>query len=747
MKKLRLFIKVLSIAIVLALLAITALVLTFDPNNYKDTITAQVESQTGRDFEIAGDIKLSVFPWVGIKVEGVTLANAAGFSDQAFARISQLDVKVKVLPLLRKQLEVDKIRIHGLFASLEVDRTGRNNWSDLAKGEEGKPAQQQKEKPPAPADVGDQSPVLAALAVNGIELVDATVMWRDDQSGIESQLAGFNLTTGAIRFNQPVDIKFDTRVRHNAPAIDATINLTTRVEFNQAFTLIKANALALRINADAPELFKDKLEVALQGDIQADMDRQLASLENMRVSAVGATLYADLEVNQLLEGPEISGSIRTDAMNAREVAGRLGIELPPMAGQKALTSVAVKSQVTANAKQARLDNIRIDLDNSQITGWVNVADIAQQKVRYKLHMTAINADAYMAPPVVTNKAAQPSVVPAGGSGRAGTPAAAADPEIGLPVELLRSLDLQGVLTMASVTVTDIPLTDILVKTQAAAGVVRIDPLKLSALDGSVNASVVLNVKGDTPRYTIGLKASDMQAGPVVNPVLVGMTGEKDVTLDGAVSVSADIKTRGRRVSALKKAATGNVRFNMGKTVLQGVDVEYYMRNVVADYLTGKGLNVPAEWRGSFDPESKTALYRIRASAVVANGELTNKDLLIDSSRFRVTGKGVINIMRNDMDYRALIDIEPTRKKTVAEKLLDQPLLLRIYGPFEQLSYDIDKTQLKNTLSKMLKAEAKAKINKEIEKEKEKLRQKAKQEEEQYKQKLKDKLKNKLKGLF
>jgi hypothetical protein len=100
-----------------------------------------------------------------------------------------------------------------------------------------------------------------------------------------------------------------------------------------------------------------------------------------------------------------------------------------------------------------------------------------------------------------------------------------------------------------------------------------------------------------------------------------------------------------------------------------------------------------------------------------------------------------------MDYNALIDIEPTRQQTTAEKLLGQPLSIRIHGPFEQLAYDIDKNQLKTALGDLLEAEAKAKIRKEVDEEKEKLKQKVEQEEEQVKQKLEDKLKDKLKGLF
>jgi AsmA protein len=291
------------------------------------------------------------------------------------------------------------------------------------------------------------------------------------------------------------------------------------------------------------------------------------------------------------------------------------------------------------------------------------------------------------------------------------------------------------------------LTDVLVNTQAKAGVVRIDPLQLKTLDGSAAGSVMMNVKGDVPSYAIGLKASDIRPGPVIDPMLVGMFGQQEVTMDGAANMLVDINTQGSRVSQLKQAAKGNLRFDMGKTILQGVDFEHYVRGAVADYLATKSLAVPPEWRGSLDPQTKTAFNRVHASAVMANGDITNKDLMLDSSRIKVKGEGVVNIIRNDMDYNALVDIEPTRQKTTAEKLLDQPLSVHIHGPFEQLAYDVDKNQLKKALSNMLEAEAKAKLKKEIEEEKEKLRQKTEEEKEQYKQKLEDKLKDKLKGLF
>jgi AsmA protein len=746
MKKLKLVIKILSVVVIILLLALAALVFTFDPNNYKETITAQVEKQTGRDFEIGGDISLSFFPWIGVKVEDVTLANAEGFSQEPFARMSQLDVKVKLLPLLHKELEVDKVRLHGLFASLEVDKDGNNNWSGLV-GKEASAELPEAQQPVQATETEGQPPAIAALAINGVELVDATVIWNDAQTNVHSRLSDFDLTTGAVRFNEPVDVQLNTSVKHNEPELDARVNMTTSLTFNEAFTNILLAALKLEVSANAPDLLKEKLDLELQSDINIDIDQQVATLSNTLVSALDATLHASLDVEELLSDPVIIGTVHTDSINLRDLMSRLEIELPPMSQESSLTKFAFATRVKANAEHVELDDIKLNLDESEMTGWLHVLEIAQPMVRYKLHLSPINADAYLAPTANEATGDEVPAAPAGESAAADAAAAEQDAEIELPIELLRKLDLQGELSMASVTVEQIPLTDILMKTQAKAGVVRIDPLELKALKGNATSSVMLNVKGEIPDYAIGMKASDIQPGPVLDPMLAAVFGQKDVSMDGEANLLADIKTQGTRVSVLKQAAKGSLQFDMAKTVLHGVDFEYYVRNVVADYLASKSIAVPADWRGNLDPKTKTAFNRVHASAVVANGDITNKDLLFDSSRIKVKGEGVVNIVRNDMDYNALVDVEPSRRDTTAEKLLDQPLSIRIHGPFEQLAYDVDRDQLKKVLGDMLEAEARAKIKKEIEEEKEKLRQKVEEEQDQYKEELKDKLKDKLKGLF
>ena len=75
---------------------------------------------------------LSVFPWLGLDIGQTRLSNAAGFEDPYMARMETVQVRVKLLPLLKKQLQVDTVRLNGLELNLARDKDGRTNWSDLA---------------------------------------------------------------------------------------------------------------------------------------------------------------------------------------------------------------------------------------------------------------------------------------------------------------------------------------------------------------------------------------------------------------------------------------------------------------------------------------------------------------------------------------------------------------------------------------------------------------------------------------
>jgi hypothetical protein len=115
--------------LLVGLLVVAALFLyTADYNRYKGYIATAVMDATGRQLEIRGDvgIKLSLPPV--LSASDVTLANAPWSSQPHMAHIGQLRVRISILPLLMKEVDITEIRLIDTDLLLETDAGGQANW-------------------------------------------------------------------------------------------------------------------------------------------------------------------------------------------------------------------------------------------------------------------------------------------------------------------------------------------------------------------------------------------------------------------------------------------------------------------------------------------------------------------------------------------------------------------------------------------------------------------------------------------
>jgi len=735
-------IKFFFIVVALLFFAVLVFVATFDANNYKPQIIEQVEKATGRDFSIDGDIVLSVFPWIGLKVEDVALGNAAGFRAERFAAIKQLDIKVNVLPLLKKEVQINTIRLHGLNVSLEVAKDKSNNWSSLTQSDQLQP--DTTEIKIEPAEDGKAMP-LQALLVEGFEFVDAQIHYDDRSNNTKATVSELNLTSSAIEFDQPVEIQFAARIENNQPLIDIRLKLTTELTFNKDFTefdladfvfTVFANAKA---NADLGIKQDEQLEI--KSAIKVLMDEQRVTLKQLQISALGTITQADVTVSQFLQIPLIQGAIEVLPFNARQVATRVGVELPAMAKADALHQVSLKTKIKLQGEKLEANDFSFMLDGSTLSGWLHVINLTKQQLRYDLVFDQLNINDYL-PPVVKQTSNNETVVAAKTSAE---DISTGDEKIELPVEMMRQLDIQGDFRISSLTAKEYDIKQFLMSLKAQNGEITIKPLSLHVLEGQISSSVKLNVQKAKPAYAISLDVNQVQVGPVVNPVLDGMMGDKPVKMDGAVKVKMDVKTTGDSINQLKKASTGQIVLDMKETRVDGFDPEFYMRSSIADYVHSKGFGLSKTIMGSYKPREVTVFDTIHSTVNIANGKASSNDFLMDSRRVQVRAEGYADIMQDRLDVTSSVKLP--RGKTAAEKVLDSPLYVRIHGPFDALQYDLDKDRLKKSTTDVLKKEAKAKLDAEKQRLKAKAEEKARQELKRSTDKLKDKLKDKFKGLF
>ena len=740
-------IKFFFIVVALLLFAVLVFVATFDANNYKPQIIEQVEKATGRDFSIDGDIELSVFPWVGLQVEDVTLGNATGFKAEQFAAIKQLDVKVNVLPLLKKEVQINTIRLHGLNISLEVAEDKSNNWSGLTQSDAvddlAKESDIAETKVDTAEEEGSVSP-LQSLQVEGFEFVDAVIRYDDRSSNTKATVSEINLTTSAIQFDQPVEVQFSARVESNQPAIDTRLKLTTRLSFNKEFTEFNLRDFIFTIVVNANEFIKQDEQVEIKSSIDVSMDEQRLILKQLQIAALGTNTQADVTVSQFLQTPLIQGDIEIQPFNAVEVAKRVGVELPVMAKADALHHVALKTKIKLQGEKLQANDFSLSLDDSTLTGWLHVINISKQQLRYDLAFDQLNINDYLPP--VTEEMSETAVAagvesPDGSAGGTAT----GDEKIELPVEMMRQLDLQGDFRIASLVVKEYSIKQLLMSTKAQKGLIDIKPLSMQVLQGQLGSTIKLNVQKAKPAYAINLDVNQVQAGPVANPFLDGVMGEKELTMKGAVNLAMAVKTTGDSVNQLKQASKGQIVFDMKQTEVKGFDPEFFMRSAIADYVDSKGFGLSKTIMGKYKPREVTVFDKIHSTVNLANGKARTNDFLMDSKRVQVTAKGHVDIMQDTLDVTSSVKLP--RAKTAAEKIFDEPVFVRVHGPFAALEYDIDTDRLKKSTTDVLEKEVKAKLEEEKQRLKEKADKELKRAEKKAKQKLEDKLKDKLKGLF
>ena len=154
---------VIPILIIAAVLIVPRVV---DPNDYRDRISELVREQTSRNFGIDGDLSISIFPWVGVTAREMWLAQPDGLDGANMIEVGEVDLRVKLLPLLDRRVEVDTIVLVDPTVRIVRLEDGSSSFDGLTgAGESG-------ESGPG---AGDAAGAAAAIAVQGLELENGTL--------------------------------------------------------------------------------------------------------------------------------------------------------------------------------------------------------------------------------------------------------------------------------------------------------------------------------------------------------------------------------------------------------------------------------------------------------------------------------------------------------------------------------------------------------------------------------------------
>jgi AsmA protein len=764
----RTFIKLIIAIIIIAIAALAALPFIIDPNDYKDEIAAQVEKATGRKLTLQGDIGLSVFPWIALELGQLSLSNASGFKAESFASVEAAEIRIKLMPLLKKQLEMDTIVLDGLLLNLETNEEGVTNWDDLTKAED-----------PADADVSTTaessstepaSGGLSAINIAGVKLSNANVLWSDASKDENFQLRNLNLDTDPLIPGEPTALTTSFDLISSKPEAKAHIKLDTKIIVDLEKQIYALESLKLNTVANSSAMPLQQANLNLEADINANMASELVTINNlvMDLQATGTEQKIDAKLSGLIEA-----NLATQQHRINNLVIAADLENENLPGGKA--KLDVNTNIVANladetfqandlaikladlTMNGRLQGEKILSDDLAFNGNVQIKPFNLRKLANDLkielpemadpstlELVQLSTEISGTKNSITAKDLQLTLDQSQLAGQFGIsnfekPSYTftlsldqidADRYLPPPVKEDEDNTAKEVSTPATVTAAgsnELPLATL--RDINAKGSMKIGKLKASGIstenivitidakDGLIKLSPLSadlyqgkyqgNVNIDARGENLKLAVDENLQGVQAGPLLKDLTGNDRIA--GTANANVKLNGSGKDIDAIKQSLNGNGAFSFNDGALKGINIAEAIRQAKA-VLSGQKAaetNEPVQ----------TDFSSLKGSFTANEGIVNNQDLELMSPLLRVTGSGDIDIPREVIDYAVRVSIVGTAEgqggKTL-EDLKGLTIPVKITGSFDNPRPKVDLAAvLKEQATDEVKAKAEEKLKEKL----------------------------------
>ncbi len=687
--------KILGLGLLGLLLIIVALgfALThlFDPNDYKDEIRQLARDKAHVELTLNGDIGWSLFPWLGLELHEASIATLTN-PKVPFADLQMLGLSVRVLPLLRREVQMSDVRVEGLNLTLARDEHGHGNWEDIGKplpadttATPDAPASTPGEQPAATPESSSERSV--KLDIDSLTVNNARVQYTDEQTGKRYSAESIQLSTGPVHEGSNISLKASAFLSANQPNVKARTELAGELRFDRKLKRYNFEDMRLSGETSGEPLAGKTLSFSAQGQLLVDMAANVASWTGLKVSANQLRALGELNLRDLDKTPQLSGGLSIAQFDLRTFLDSIGQQLPATTDPAVFAKLELVSRLQGSPNSLALEDLAVKLDDSSFSGRVAIEDFAKQALRVQLKGDNFNADRYLPAKSEEAKGAtaarQAEVEQQQASaGAATTPLPNAPTQVAwsndklLPVDRLRALDLKADLAFGALTLDQLPITDAQLQVTGQGGLVTLQTLRGGLYDGSFEAKGTVDVRPAVPQVGINTKINRVPVEHFIKP------HGKDQTppVKGLLTLNSDLTASGNSQKALVDTLNGSAQFAIADGVLVNANLEQQLCQAIAT-LNRKTL--------SSEPRGKdTPFQELRGSLTVRNGVASNPDLKARIPGLTVNGHGDLDLRVLGMDYNVGVVVEgdqrdmPDPACQVNERYVGVEVPLRCRGPLE-----------------------------------------------------------------
>ncbi|WP_316979485.1 AsmA family protein [Shumkonia mesophila] len=512
---------VIVLAVLVLLIGVAVAVPFFVPTGiYTAKISEAVKSATGRTLTLGGDVGFSLFPSVGVTAQNVAFANAPGAAEANMATLKSLEVRLKVMPLISGQIEVESFVLVEPMIRLEIDKQGRANWTfDQAKAAPAEPG-----KPTQP-----DGPAIGGLTLEDVRIENGRILYADARSGLKEEVKDVDMTVSLPSLDKPLKAKGGL-VWH-----DKKIDLDVSAEKPGALIAGGASPAAISVAGDP-------LKFAFTGTV-----------------ANGPRLKVD-------------GALDLDVPSVRALAAWAG--KPIEAPGETLGPLTLKGTVAVDGATYAVKDADIRLDAIAAKGAVNAATGgAKPVVKGKLDVGDLDLNPYLPPEA---KDAKPTPSQASGPAAGGAPATWS--EAPMDMSGLKAADVDFDLTVKSILAGKVRVGQSALGLKIKDGRLTADLKEMALYQGTGKGTVSLDASGAVPTMRKTFALSGVQAQPFLKDAA------DFGRLSGTAKADFELTAKGASQKAMVESLNGKGALAFENGAITGINVAAMIRNAANAFL-------------------------------------------------------------------------------------------------------------------------------------------------------------------
>jgi len=207
------FLIIFSFAAFMLLAGLVSVPYWLDVNNYKPEIAAFIKNKTGYKVNVSGNITLHILPDISLTVKDVDVLSF-NETKQPIVSASELILKVRLIPLIQKNIEVESLILKSPSIYLHKKNNGTANWETMPVALHEATIEEAHEETEAVKEITLKEEIhehhvpsfYDLMQFEELKIVDGTFYLLDEPSNNEISVTHLNIDTSLSRDDNPFDI-------------------------------------------------------------------------------------------------------------------------------------------------------------------------------------------------------------------------------------------------------------------------------------------------------------------------------------------------------------------------------------------------------------------------------------------------------------------------------------------------------------------------------------------------------------